>query len=249
MREKFLVSLVSRCPYLGDGAKVTFLTLRGLCEPIVEITETELSMMRGKSTSAVQKHLKELRDLRYISIVAKKGPTATTSVYKCHPERVLTMMGFGGSVGKAISDNDTAIIKKAFIKLQEPNFLPDLTEAANTKKISLPRSNAIAKYLMKDKKDYLSNDILSYFRGEYKTKNNLTHRSGNRRDIELCKTMLREFSNCELCDIIDYIFSLDGNFKKFTFNIFYKNVHVYHKRFEATIPGNKRHQKSRGLEY
>lgn len=223
--EKLLTSAIVRCPFLSEGAKITFLCL--LSYDRSEIAVSEIATARGKNDSTIQLHIRELKKQKYIKIVDKGGEKNSMSIYSYHPENVFKSMGFSKKVCKALMNRNSVMANEIFEQLAEPDFLFYLTKKLHEKNIELPNSNENVRFFNKRRKNYNRGDVVKYYRVAYKNRTGVPHRMVNKRDLVLCSRLLKRYTPTILCKVIDHTFSKRGNFVFLTFDVFYRNADRY----------------------
>lgn len=214
LTDKLFTLAIAICPFLSEGAKVTLLYLYSLDKH--EVAVCVMARARGKNDSTIQLYIKELKKQKYISVVAKSGKKKSTSVYSCDPDTLFKSMG--------ISARDRATIEKAFDKLNDPDFLFDLTKKLHDKNIDLPNSNEHLRFFNKSIKQYNRGDVVKYYCCAYKNKMGSAHRVTNKRDHILCSQLLKRHKPVALCKIIDHTFSKRGDLVSLSFDVFCRTL-------------------------
>lgn len=222
LQEELLTLAITRCPFLSDGAKVTFLCLLSL--RVNEIAVREVAMMRGKDDSTVDSHFRELKKHDFISVVGKGGEKKSVCIYEFRLINVFKCMGFDSDVGNAVLNRESDAIDYVFSCLRSPDYLFDLSEKCHKDNIELPNTNANTRFLNRLPKEYKRTDIVKYYRNAYKKRVGVPHRLANRHDLVLCSLLLEKCSSKYLCKIIDHSLLANGDLTAMTFDVFCRNV-------------------------
>ncbi len=227
MRDDFMTSIISRCPLLNDGERITLLQIVAISLSNVLMTEYDFAEARGVSESTIQNHIKRLKEFDFISVTY--NDELRKSSYKLRKINILKKLKMPKKVIDAVRNNDTTGIREGYRLILNPEFRAKFTRRAVATKIKIPKSDRDARFLDKTRSKYTNQDIIRYYRIKYRERFRRDHRRISPYDKALCSDVLKKHNSKVVCDTIDLALARKESKSSMDFPTFCKSFEVFYK--------------------